>query len=556
MTRLRCVGVAVCGLALAGGGACGKAASPRGRFIVISLDTLRADHLGAYGYARPTSPFFDSLTARGTLFENAIVQLPGTLPSHMSIFTGLYPAEHAVYPPDAVLSPRILTLPEVFRAHGFRTVGHSEGGYMEGRYGFARGFEEWSEESPLIEVGGELVKSKEAVRRTFRRGLESLERMRGAQAFFLFLHTYSTHDPYDPPDAYRSLFWKDAPPPGAFAPTGLELTAFNRGQRRLAPNALEYYRALYDGQIRYTDDVLKDFFAGLSRLGLDHTVTVILTSDHGEEFLEHGRMVHEQVCQETLHVPLLVLRPEQTEARRVAALVQSVDIAPTLYAMAGIPPEGRPPVSGRSLLGLLGGAAAAGGGEAYAEAFVTRDRVLYRQDGDRLLQLVQREPRVVENGIWVSRSVWFETFAPSVRFWAASYRQPRELVIRADGVRLGSGRVDPEGEWFEFRLSPREDRRRVELSSPTCTVPKDVGEGDDPRCLSFRVKELGLHRWELYDLTADPRGVRDLSSERAAVTRELARRLAAYERGPIAAPGRESADREREERLRALGYAH
>ena len=123
--------VCISALVLAGG--CTRVPKARGRFILISIDTLRADHLGAYGYARPTSPFLDSLAARGTLFENAVVQLPGTLPSHMSIFTGLYPGEHGVYPPEAVLSPRVATLPEVFRAAGLRTGGHTEGGYMEGR---------------------------------------------------------------------------------------------------------------------------------------------------------------------------------------------------------------------------------------------------------------------------------------------------------------------------------------------------------------------------------------------------------------------------------------
>ena len=105
-----------------GGDGTTRLAPTRG-VIFISLDTLRADHLSSYGYHRPTSPFIDSLAERGVLFENAFVQLPGTLPSHMSMFTGLYPAEHDVYPPSGVLSAEIPTLPEILQAAGFRTGG-------------------------------------------------------------------------------------------------------------------------------------------------------------------------------------------------------------------------------------------------------------------------------------------------------------------------------------------------------------------------------------------------------------------------------------------------
>src|ERR1700760_1606082 len=110
-------------------------------YILISIDTLRADHLGLYGYPRPTSPFLDSLARRATVFEEAYSQFPSTLVSHMSMLTGLYPREHGVLQPDAVLSPKVETLPEVFQRNGFHTAGFTEGGYVSGRYGFRRGFD-------------------------------------------------------------------------------------------------------------------------------------------------------------------------------------------------------------------------------------------------------------------------------------------------------------------------------------------------------------------------------------------------------------------------------
>jgi arylsulfatase A-like enzyme len=545
--------LALCSFCLGAASGCSPGEAPRGRFILISLDTLRADHLGAYGYSRPTSPFFDSLAARGTLFENAIVQLPGTLPSHMSIFTGLYPAEHAVVPPGGVLAPQIRTLPEVLRAHGFSTGGHVEGGYMEGRYGFSRGFDEWSDDSPMVVEHGELRKSSEAVKRTFGRGHEFLERVRGSDSFFLFLHTYSIHDPYDPPEPYRSQYWPQPPPPGAFSPVGAELVAVNDGRREIAPKVAEYFEALYDAQIRYTDDVLRSFFTGLTKLGLAADVTVIITSDHGEEFLEHGKLVHTQVYEENVHVPLLVVGAGQREPRRVRDLVQSIDIAPTVFDLAGIPPDAQPRLSGHSLAPLLAGRPPEPRREAYAEAYLSHDRALYRQTPDSLHKLVRREPTGDASGAWVVGSIVLEAAPPRLRFWAASYREPRELNVKMDGVALGSYRIDPSGRWIGIELSPG-PARRVVLSSPTCTVPQEVGEGIDSRCLAFRIKGLDLSRRELYDVTADPAERNDLGPQKPALTRKLAERLEEYRFAPLAKPSTRPLDEATEEQLRALGY--
>jgi len=542
-----------CGLLLAGAPGCAREKKARGRFILISLDTLRADHLGAYGYARPTSPFIDSLAARGTLFENAVVQLPGTLPSHMSIFTGLYPPEHGVYP-ETALSPLVRTLPEILRQEGFRTAGHTEGGYVAGRYGFARGFEEWSDESPMVERAGELVKSREAVKRTFGRGLEFLKKVGDREAFFLFLHTYSIHDPYDPPERYRSLYWSGPSPAGAFPPRGQDLAAFNRGERALVPQAVGYYRALYDAQINYTDDVLRGFFAGVAGLGLADSVTVILTSDHGEEFLEHGKLTHEQVYHECLHVPLVVVRPGQRQGRRVSTLVQSIDIAPTLYELGGVPAARRPPMSGRSLVPLLQGKGAPVARDAYAEAFVTRDRAVYRQTEEGLVQYVRREPRSQEDGVWVTRSASIETSARVLEFWALSYHEPRELRIRVDGKPLGTESLGTTGRRFQLALPDGSGKRRVELSTEACVSPASLRKSSDTRCLSFLLRGLAPSRSELYDLGADPQSKHDLSDQRAAVARDLAARLDGLRFRRAAEPAPVSLDPEQEERLRALGY--
>lgn len=153
------------------------ALGPTRGYILISIDTLRADHLGCYGYHKPTSPFLDSLASKGALFERVFVQYPATLVSHMSLFTGLYPLEHGVYPPSAVLSAEIETLPERFLSAGFKTSGHTEGGFVAGEYGFARGFSDFTD-TPYSD--------DRDIERTFDRGIEFLSRLEPMDRFFLF----------------------------------------------------------------------------------------------------------------------------------------------------------------------------------------------------------------------------------------------------------------------------------------------------------------------------------------------------------------------------------
>ncbi len=410
-------------------------------YILISIDTLRADHLGCYGHDRDTSPFIDSLAARGALFENAYAQLPGTLPSHMSIFTGLYPAEHGVYPPDGVLSQQIKTLPEMLSAHGFRTAGHTEGGYVHGSYGFARGFAEFSDESYEVECD---------IERTLARGMGFLEDLDENERWFLFLHTYTVHDPYPDvrsPDGYHfpiktygKPFWPGGPPEDSVEPTGPHLAELNRRDVMPGAEVLDYYRAAYDAQIRYLDDLLRDFFVGLEDLGLADDVTVVLTSDHGEEFAEHGRLLHEQVYRETLHVPLIVVHPDLKSGRRIPELVQSIDIAPTILELAGA--EQPAPVSGRSLLPLLAGSAPVGPREAYAEGVMNAERTIVRQTDDGVHQLVWRPQDFNEQGRWMSRELSFDTVEKELVVQIESFHQPRHLEVEVNGEPVAAAEIE------------------------------------------------------------------------------------------------------------------
>ena len=507
-------------------------------YVLISIDTLRADHLGCYGYPRPTSPFLDELARRATLFEEAYAPYPSTLVSHMSIFTGLYPREHGVLPPSSVLSPAVETLPEVFQRHGFRTAGFTEGGYVSGRFGFRRGFD--------VFVSRDRNRDR-LVARTFRRALDFVAGLAPRDRFFLFLHTYAVHTPYDAPEEYRRLFWRGDPPEDAIPASGPSLSRQNMTGERPRQAVIDWLEARYDAGIRQTDDVLRHFFAELQRLGLADQVTVAITADHGEEFMEHGLFNHTQLYRETLHVPLLVVHPDQRSAVRQGGIVQLVDLAPTFYELARVRPGRRP--SGASLARRLGRAAAAApplAATAWSEA---QDgmRAVYRGEHRDLESLLLFDPPAET---WFPRRVAFDAPGGMLAFEARSFEQRRRLSIRRGREPAVTASLTPE--WAPIRVSLA-GPERVVLEADGCAVP-DEDTKREPRCYAFQVRGRRLTRIELYDVARDPGQVRNLFGERQDAARGLLGDLLAFKPRPVAPAAAAPLDPGLEKSLRALGY--
>lgn len=514
----------------------GNEPSPRPTrgYIVISLDTLRADHLGCYGYPRRTSPFLDSLAARATLFEEAYAQYPSTLVSHMTMFTGLHPREHGVLFSHAALSPAIEMFPEAFQRAGFRTAAFTEGGFVSGRYGFRRGFDQF--------VARDRDRNR-PLEGTFRRGVRFLEGLASSDRFLLFLHTYAIHTPYDAPARYREEFWPGPPPPGAIAPTGPAFTRHNATGGTLGEPVIEWLTAHYDAGIRETDEVLRRFFADLERLGLADAVTVVVTSDHGEELQDHGLLNHTQLYREVMRVPLLVLHPDRRAPVRHAGVVQLTDLAPTLYQLAGIQPSGRP--SGASLAPLLGRAQPPTPGSAWIEG--PQGRALYRGAAADLRSLLLFDPAAED---WLGRRIAVEVAAAPLRFEARSFRVPRRLAVRqGDTELLAVGLTEA---WTPIRLDPAAAGRLL-LEADGCVAP-DPSARADFRCFGFQTRGLPLTRLELYELAADPGQRHDLSRTHPEAARGLLRDLLAFDPAPMAAPSSSPLEPELAERLRALGY--
>lgn len=298
--------------------------------LLISLDALRADHLSSYGYGRQTTPFLDDLAGGGTRFSRAFVNTHGTPPSHTTMLTSLYQETHQVgFQTDLsgavnnAVPDGVVMLQELLQARGYQTVAVTDGGYMSADFGFARGFDDYFDKGEGIENGSRAMLER------IRRRLEQ------AGPIFAFLHTYEVHSPYAPPDRYRDLFgvFESDLLPASETLVPIQENAFEH----LAAADFEFLKARYDAEIRYTDDVLRDFFAGLRDIGFLDNCLVVVTSDHGEEFGDHGGLLHRATLyDELLRVPLIVRGPGVAGGVVDERLVSTVDIIPTILGRLGL----------------------------------------------------------------------------------------------------------------------------------------------------------------------------------------------------------------------------
>jgi arylsulfatase A-like enzyme/Tfp pilus assembly protein PilF len=295
-------------------------ASRQWNLLLISVDTLRADHLGAYGY-HSVSPNLDRLAKEGAVFDEAFTAIPLTLPAHASLLASAYPPENGVRDNGEVLPASVPTLAEQLRAHGFETGAFVSSFVLDHRFGLARGFAEYWGEFPLyrfagadpgtIQIRGDRVENAAA---------DWITRHR-ASRFFAFVHFYDLHGPYLLPAAWRARF------PGR----------------------------IYDGELAYVDDLIRQLWDALLRQGLADRTLLVITADHGEGLGDHGELNHGFLLyRSTTKVPLIIRFPDRRWAgKRVGAVARLIDVAPTVCALLGVPPASS--FQGRSLAPEISG---------------------------------------------------------------------------------------------------------------------------------------------------------------------------------------------------------
>jgi len=331
------------------------APAKRPNLLLVSLDTVRADHLSLYGYEHETSPELDRLAGDAFVFERASAPAPETVSSHMSLFTSLHPTAHGirqVFEPYR-LSARRRTLAEVLHEDGYATAAFTEGGGMHYSVGFDRGFDRYS-------IGEIQPKRPQKMLEGISRNARAWLRENADRRFFLFVHSYEAHTPYDPPAPHDTMFFRGEYEGAIDPPISAEKVEQLVIQGRLRhddPNrGVERVVSLYDGAIHYLDRHLGGLLDEVRRLQLREDTVVVVFSDHGEDFFDHFSIATHghSLYEELMHVPL-VIRVPGTRGRRIPDEVSLVDLMPTVLEVLGL--EAESGLQGRSFEPLLRGGA-------------------------------------------------------------------------------------------------------------------------------------------------------------------------------------------------------
>jgi arylsulfatase A-like enzyme len=327
--------------------------------LLIILDTVRVDRLGCYGSDMGLTPEIDAFAESAVRFERAFSQAPWTLPSVATLYTSQYPVQHGAggrYGKFEKLSPELPTIAEVFRDAGYDTAAIINVLFMTETFGMTRGF---------LHVDAEGPDSNEGARpatETTDAALAWLDRKR-ERPFFMLVHYFDPHLVYDPPQPFRERFAdpQDRQSTDILFGTRREMIALRSGAIDLPRDLMGRLERLYNAEIAYMDSQVGRLLDGLRERGLDERTVVVICSDHGEEFLEHGGFEHgHALYDELLHVPLLIRTPDAIaedstlKGKSVRSTVRLIDVAPTMCELAGVEPAST--FFGESLAPLLSGA--------------------------------------------------------------------------------------------------------------------------------------------------------------------------------------------------------
>jgi len=323
--------------------------APAKHVLLLSLDTLRADHTGFGGYAKDTTPFLDSLAARGVVFDDHRSNSNCTLPSHASMLTGLLPPSHGVRismnvgETLHVLAPSVTTIAERYRDAGYRTTAvTSHAAWLNEAYGFDQGFDNFQTHWQMADE-------------TIEQYLELLDAEPDTRSF-TFLHFFDIHSDgagSNPRIAYKAdpeLIAKFAGDmPKGFMDSSVDPSMSGsvwlgslEGEDALNEAERTFIEGLYDAGVAQLDRDLRGLFEGLEERGVLQDMMIVITSDHGEGFGEHGKYLHDGFHSEVSHVPLIIVPPARfgVAPHRVSARTQSTDLAPTLLELSRLEPIG------------------------------------------------------------------------------------------------------------------------------------------------------------------------------------------------------------------------
>lgn len=318
--------------------------------IVYIIDTLRADHVGSYGYDPENSPNIDRIGEEGAIFARTYAQAPWTKASSASILTSTYPTVHGADTKfTGKLRPEVETLAEVMKANGYATCAYAANVWVDPKWGFGQGFDEYYMMGKLLKKWDidPPIRASHINRGAFR----FIEKHKD-EPFFLYLHSIDVHDPYRPMSPFNEI---DPAYTGEIDGSGPQMKRLEGNRKKLPEEDLNHLIALYDGEIRYNDFQIGRLMERLKAVGLDASTLVLVTSDHGEEFHEHGGYRHgKHLYEYMVRIPWVMRCPSLiAPGARVESIAQSIDMMPTVLDLLDL--EIPPGAQGKSLVPLIEG---------------------------------------------------------------------------------------------------------------------------------------------------------------------------------------------------------
>jgi arylsulfatase A-like enzyme len=416
------------------------------RVILITIDTLRADHLGCYGYPRPTSPFLDSIAQNSILFQKAFASMATTTPSHASIMTSLYPLAHKVFKNSQKLDKLFLTLAEILSDMNFKTAGYVSTNTHFKENGLDQGFSTFDEPSKDKHI------HRRPADKTIERAIKWLDKRGPADKFFLWIHVFDPHRPYNPLPQFRKMLSfsseKDKQDYLRFLRDQHHTNLNFYGSEEKTLDTLE----AYDSEVLFVDHQIKRVYEFMTQKGLNHHALWIITSDHGEGLGNHNWSGHgKHIYNEQIHVPLIFHFTDHVPSRgTVETIVEHVDIFPTVLDLTGCSLKTEYALQGISLLPLLMN----NGKDFFLEFAFTQRRHYAEKNPSREVPL--EEENEYEKGD--KFSLQDENF---------------KYILRTEG----------QNEFYNIKQDPYETRNLIQNNLPECNQMKEI--------LSAKIVQLG-----------------------------------------------------------------
>jgi len=314
---------------------------PQPNVILITISTLRADHVGCLGCQRDTTPDFDRFAEENILFTNAFATSSWQMPAVGSIFTSLYPTQHGATHINNKLSQKVQTLAGILKENGFYTLGFCCNPRLSADYGFDHGFDFYDDYSVSMMLNSLTFGNEEPIEINTKRTNDLVNdaairwlQKNNHRPFFMFMHYYDNHWDYLPPAPYDTLY----DPNYVGVIDGIKIVWEPLYSNPPEDRDIEHMIALYDGEVRQTDNDLGEMLSFLKEKHLLDNSIVIIAGDHGEQFYEHGHTSHHGIFEELIHIPLAISIPDKsTKKQKIDSLVSGVDILPTILNFVAVP---------------------------------------------------------------------------------------------------------------------------------------------------------------------------------------------------------------------------